>query len=858
MGGRLGRLGSVLACLVLGGLADDVVAQSLDLKHSWVRTTGVAIQEDAAKGVAVWYDGTVMGIAERGESGTSATRRARVAFQAPGNPLPSEIEMSFVPTSGEVFPRGLAAASPPVERFLQQDPTFEPTAYTTGWFNGAATFGAFGLTADSTSNAWTAKVRRESGALAVKWATRFSGPHGTVQGLALAAGPRCGTTSSSNSSQRGGEGGNNSLLTQPFPPEPDCLIGNDFVAIGGVFSGTATFSTSGPVTRSSLNGTEDGYVALLGAEFGTLLTVNQFSEHGLITVCSTGADRVTGVAVDARDQSVILGGTFSDDELIFKFAGQTYPYTVTGYAGGADGFVAKCVWNAQQRLVPQWVYTFGASGDDGVGGVALDARGNVYATGWTKTTTGTRDLWVCSLPYHAGGSPFNTPGWEFVYSGTGDDAGLAVAVDGLDRPVFTGQFGLAGTPNQYTLDFNPSTTQTDNRMTAGGADVFLLRFVPWGDYDGALVFGGNKDDGGTAIGFDPADTTRLAHAGSFGSPDATGTYVVDFDPGSGGNANTATTGKGDAFVNSLTPLLPETQRRVQISLVLDNSASVTTLNYENLIRALTAAIGLADTMPTDTSVAINAIMYPFPGRQADAGSAMPWTVIDAETAELFRLRLFNLMRPILGGGGGGDNFMDEAVNLAVSRLQTSGLDAFYRHMFIIADEVNSEPNAPTSFPVIQAAKNAAISSSLFDQVNCLAVDESNFIPFNRDHVAGWVVESLVGLAAPAVTPESPFTVECQSLGYAAQTPINGAGYSDAAFAPLVNRMLRRMTRCPADYDHDGSLLAGDFTLFQTQSGLGILYADWNFDGVLDGHLSGNDRKDRRKFEREFFVIMCGP
>ena len=184
----------------------------------------------------------------------------------------------------------------------------------------------------------------------------------------------------------------------------------------------------------------------------------------------------------------------------------------------------------------QWARTWGGSGYDVGGEVALDGLGDTYVTGGFFETV---DFDPGSgMDNHASGgdrdaflSKFDSSGafvWARTWGGSGYDFGNGVALDGSGNLYVTG--GFAG-----IVDFDPGSG-VDNH-TANGMEGFLSRFDSNGAYNWARTWGG------------PALSSGVAAGGS-GDVYVTGSfwYTVDFDPGSGADNHTSN-GYYDAFVS---------------------------------------------------------------------------------------------------------------------------------------------------------------------------------------------------------------------------------------------------------------------------------------------------------------------
>jgi hypothetical protein len=185
---------------------------------------------------------------------------------------------------------------------------------------------------------------------------------------------------------------------------------------------------------------------------------------------------------------------------------------------------------------PALVYStyFGGSGHDAATAVAADPAGNLYVTGWTEST----DFPASGGLSRGGGvdafiAKVNAAG-ALVYctylGGSGDDRGLAIAVDAQGGANVAGSTGSVDfpliTPLQATLH--------------GSRNAFVAKLNAAGT---ALVFstyyGGNGSDSANAIALDGAGAIYVA-----GATTSTDFRVVQ-------PAQAALAGKQDAFVLKL-------------------------------------------------------------------------------------------------------------------------------------------------------------------------------------------------------------------------------------------------------------------------------------------------------------------
>lgn len=170
--------------------------------------------------------------------------------------------------------------------------------------------------------------------------------------------------------------------------------------------------------------------------------------------------------------------------------------------------IAIAPYNQEQTLiidpVPYSTY-YGGSGEEWGQGIATDSLGNVFITGYTKSTsaiatsgayqntfgggTGYGDaflvkfdsLWVCQ--------------WATYFGGDGDDATLAVATDASGNVIITGftksDSGIA-TTGAYQIYLGYATTN----------DAFIAKFDSTGICQWATYYGGSGNDYGYGVATD--------------------------------------------------------------------------------------------------------------------------------------------------------------------------------------------------------------------------------------------------------------------------------------------------------------------------------------------------------------------
>ena len=232
------------------------------------------------------------------------------------------------------------------------------------------------------------------------------------------------------------------------------------VYITGYFSGTATF---GAISKTSA-GSNDIFVAKYNSS-GTLLWVQSAG--------GTGFDEANGIAIDASG-NVYITGVFNGTT--------TFGATSKTSAGGYDIFMAK--YSSSGTL--QWVQSVGGTSTDIAKGIAIDASGNVYITGYfggtttfgatSKTSAGSADIFVAKY------DPVGTA-WSWVLSagGTGFDQANGIAIDASGNVYITGDF------------YDTTTFGATSKTSVGGSDIFVAKYnssgtLQWVQSDGGISY----------------------------------------------------------------------------------------------------------------------------------------------------------------------------------------------------------------------------------------------------------------------------------------------------------------------------------------------------------------------------------
>jgi hypothetical protein len=299
--------------------------------------------------------------------------------------------------------------------------------------------------------------------------------------------------------------------------------GHAYVAGGtGSLDFPSTRRTFDPTHKGKVNSL-DAFVVKLKADgsglvFGTFL-------GGMCT------DAITGIALDEHGDVYVTGSTVSRDFPTTRGALEA------AARGDEDAFVAKINADASKLLYSTYL---GGKAFDRAQGIAIDAEGRPYVTGWTTSpdfpTTrgalethhrGDEDAFVAKL---AGG------GSDLVYSthlgGTSKDRGRGIAVDTDGNAYVT---GATASPNF------PTTPGARSKTHIGGEDAFVAKLNPKGSrLDYSTYLGGSALDFGRAIAVDAARNAYVT--GRSESPDF---------PTTAGALGPTSAGGRDAFVVKL-------------------------------------------------------------------------------------------------------------------------------------------------------------------------------------------------------------------------------------------------------------------------------------------------------------------
>lgn len=281
--------------------------------------------------------------------------------------------------------------------------------------------------------------------------------------------------------------------------------GNTYLT--GSFAGSVDFDPDhdffGGADVRTARGARDIFVAKYTPD-NTLVWVTRMGGDNSPDVNgSAGLDMGNSINLDAAGNILVAGqfyGTADFSQVLFTSAGDK------------DAFVAK-LSPAGSVL---WAQRWGAAKSESASGIAADAVGYVYVTGYATNVSGTQ---TDVMKFTAGGSQ------SWVKSFQTNELQADLAVDPAGNVYVAGAF-------DGTVDFDPATNRTKYLSDGTGqAGTFVMKLTTAGNLGWVSAFQANTT--GSISGYAYAYPKSIAL--DAGNNVVVGGYysgVVDFDPGS--------------------------------------------------------------------------------------------------------------------------------------------------------------------------------------------------------------------------------------------------------------------------------------------------------------------------------------
>jgi hypothetical protein len=388
----------------------------------------------------------------------------------------------------------------------------------------------------------------------------------------------------------------------------------------------------------------------------------------------SGSDLGSSIAVDAAGNAYVTGITESPS---FPTA-HPLPAPNNALQGNQNAFVSKISFDsATSRLSLAYSAYLGGSGGDTGTGIAADADGNAYVTGFTGSANfpvvhslpapnnglqGASTAFVSKLSFDSATSTLSLA-YSSYLGGSGGDSGAGIAVDAQGNAYVTGQTGSLNFPTVHPLSTPKSALQ-------GGQYAFVSKL----SFDSAtsklsLVYSTYLGGSITSIGLSPYTSGAGIAVDTLGNAYVTGaTGATDFPAvHSLPSPDDAFRGFTDVFVSKLS---------------FDNATSELSLAYSTLLGG-TFRMGAHNSgMQEGTGIAVDSV-----GNAYVIGTTFSsdFTVVNplpdngglqgVENAFISKLsfesatsRLSLAYSTYLGGSGGPDSGFDEGNGIAVDSV----------------------------------------------------------------------------------------------------------------------------------------------------------------------------------------------
>lgn len=288
-------------------------------------------------------------------------------------------------------------------------------------------------------------------------------------------------------------------------------------------------TTAGVVQKTFGGGYSDAFVTKMNAT-GSALVYSTY-------LGGSNYDEGHGIAIDALGNAYVTGLSYSSN---FPIIAGAFQSTLHGLD---DAFVSKL--NPTGSALVYSTYLGGNSYDQG-NGIAVDASGNAYVTGYSYSSFFPTTHGALQTKWRGGFDAFvsklNASGSALIYStylgGGADDFGYGIALDSSGNAYVTGK--------SYSSNFPTTAGSFQATLSGAGggfADAFVAKLNPAG---AALVYS-------TYVGGTNADAALGIAVDSLGDAFVTGDTNSTNFPTTPDALQTKNGGLEDAFVAELNP-----------------------------------------------------------------------------------------------------------------------------------------------------------------------------------------------------------------------------------------------------------------------------------------------------------------
>jgi Beta-propeller repeat len=294
------------------------------------------------------------------------------------------------------------------------------------------------------------------------------------------------------------------------------------------YTDSTDFPTKDPLQPHPAGGNGDLFIAKLKADGSSLI----YSTY----LGGSGFEEGNDLVIDRAGNAYVTGATDSPD---FPTKNPLQPALGGGGTGGGmnDAFVAKLGRNGTALLYSTYL---GGDGEDEGAAIALDAAGQAYVTGVTRSAnfptvsplqsalSGLSDMFVARLDPSGSALRYST-----YLGGSGEDEGAGIAVDRQGCIYLTGVTRSPDFPTLRVLQPIPEPPPNPTGLLAS-ASAFITRLNDAGLIYSSYLGGGDLDLGSEIVLDSQGDAYIVGYTVSDDFPTTPGAFQRERSPGERG------------------------------------------------------------------------------------------------------------------------------------------------------------------------------------------------------------------------------------------------------------------------------------------------------------------------------------